>query len=171
MPQTNQNPTPLRKKIDRFWAGLFLTPEGRPKSAKLLYAFCLSLVFMLVYGLCYWFLIDPLELAFAASPVFVRNLLEAVIPGLVGSIPCCAMWFVFKDRSYLPFIYGWLSLFAVGTLISLLTMTERESLGMMLKVFAQLVPTGLIAGSVFSWCMYVRWRRNTMPKQETNAQG
>ena len=49
-------------------------------------------------------------------------------------------------------------------------MTERESLGMMLSVYLMLVPTGLISGSVFSWCMYVRWRRSRMP-QSINAAG
>jgi hypothetical protein len=170
MPQTNQNPTPLRRKIDRFWSGLFLTPEGRPKSAKLLYAFCLSIVFMLVYGLCYWFLIDPLEQAFASSPAYVRNLFEAIVPGLLGSIPCCAMWFVFKDKSYLPFIYGWLTLFALAALVSLLALTEQGARGVMMRVYLMLVPTGLITGSVFCWLMYVRWRRSRTP-QKNNAAG
>lgn len=173
MPSNTQTPSPIRKKLDHFWRILFLTPEGRPKSAKLLYSFCLSLVFMLVYGLCYWFLIDPLEAAFAASSSFVRNFFEAIVPGLLGSIPCCALWFVFKDKSYLPMTYAWLTLFALAGLITLLLLTQDEARAMMLQFYALIVPTGLIAGSVFSWCMYLRWRRNppSVPAKYTPTSG
>ncbi|MCL2671407.1 MAG: hypothetical protein FWF10_05170 [Clostridiales bacterium] len=164
-----QSTTPLRRKIDRFWAGLFLTPEGRPKSAKLLYAFCLSIVFVLIYGFCWWFLVgDPLEQALSGMPAFVQKLVPAILPGLAGSIPCCAFWFVLKDKSYLPFIYGWLAVFALAVLLTLLSLMERELLGMMLLLYAQVVLPGLLIGSAFSWGMYVRWRRRR-PTPETDA--
>ncbi|MDL2235322.1 hypothetical protein LJC07_04110 [Christensenellaceae bacterium OttesenSCG-928-L17] len=158
--KANETPSPLRRKLDQFWTTLFLTPEGRPKSAKLLYTFCLSIVFMLVYGLCYWFLTDPLEAAFQNASPFVRRLFEAIVPGLLGSALCCLFWFVFKDKSYLPTIYTWLAVFALAVLITLLFLTEEDLMGMMLQLYAMLVPTGLISGSVFSWYMYVRWRRS-----------
>ena len=159
MPKTSQAPTSFRKKVDRLWATLFLTQEGKPKSAKLLYTFCLSLVFLLVYGLCYWFLIDILEQTFAAASTFIRNLLEAVLPGLAGSILCGTFFFVFKDKSYLPVIYTWILVFALAVLVSLLLLTDRGSLGMMLGVYSSIVLTGLVSGSVFSWYMYIRWKR------------
>ena len=160
MPGGSRTP-PVRGKLDRFWAGLFLTPEGRPKSAKLLYTFCLSLVFLLIYGACYWFLIDPLERAFHGSPVLVRNLFESILPGLAGSVLCCAFYFVFKDKSYLPFIYSWLTVYAVTALVSLLLMTDKENMGLLLQLYVLIVPAGLVSGSVFSWWMYALWRSGT----------
>lgn len=149
----------MRRKMDKFWTALFLTPEGRPKSAKLLYSFCLSIVFMVVYGLCYWFLTDPLEHALASASPLIRNLFEAIVPGLVGSAICCSLYCICKDKSYMPFIYTWLLLFALAALVTLLSVTEGEYVSMLLRVYALIVPTGLISGSVFSWGMYVRWRR------------
>lgn len=161
-------PSPLRRKIDKFWVNLFLTPEGRPKSAKLLYSFCLSIVFMLVYGLCYWFLIDPLEHAFAEASPLLRNLLETILPGLAGSVLCCSLYFVFKDKGYMVFIYSWILLFALAALITLISVTDSENVGIMLQIFTQFVLTGLITGSAFSWYMYIRWQRKK--EEETNAQ-
>jgi len=158
MRSADQAPPPSRSRLDSFLAGLFLTPEGRPKSAKMLYSFFLSLVFMAVYGVCYWFLIDPLEAAFAASSALVRNLFESIVPGLTGSILCCAFHIILKDKSYLLFTYIWLLVFALAALISLLILTERESIGMMLQLYGLLVPVGLVSGFAFSLSMYLRWR-------------
>ncbi|MDR0841778.1 MAG: hypothetical protein LBN26_10435 [Christensenellaceae bacterium] len=167
MPNKSTQASPLRKKLDHFWVGLFLTPEGRPKSAKLLYSFCLSIVFMAVYGLCYWFLIGPLHTAFAANHT-VELLATAVIPGLCGSIVCGAFWFVFKDKSYPLTIYIWLIVYALAALAGMLFVIGRD--GEMLKAFfsffAQLVPTGLLSGAALSWYMYARWRRNRPAQNE-----
>jgi hypothetical protein len=159
MSDTLQSTSTWRKKLDRFWAGLFLTAEGRPKSAKLLYSFCLSLVFMVVYGLCYWFLVDPLEHALASYSPGLRNLFEAAVPGLAGSILCCSLWFLFKDKSYLLCVYIWLTVFAVAAGITLLLLTGQGSRDAALYVFLLLVPAGLVSGGGFSWYMYLRWRR------------
>jgi CDP-diglyceride synthetase len=170
MPSKPQVKSEFSKKVDRFLAGLFLTPEGRPKSAKLLYSFCLSLVFMAVYGLCYWFLVTPLEQAFSASSPAVRNLFEAVVPGLAGSALCCSLYFVFKDKSYLPCTYTWLTLFAIAAVAALIALTEREARSAALYFSALLIPTGLVSGSAFSWRMYLRWRRvQDLQKQKAVA--
>jgi hypothetical protein len=151
--------------LDRFWASVFLTPEGRPKSAKLLYSFCLSIVFMLVYGLCYWFLIDPLEQALAAFSPALRNLFEAMVPGLAGSVLCCGLCLVFKDKTYPLRVYAWLTVFALAAVITLLALTERGSRDAALYIFLLLVPTGLISGAGFSWLMYIRWRPGQIPQK------
>ena len=149
----------LRKKLDRFWVSLFLTPEGKPKSAKLLYSFCLSIVFVIIYGLGYWFLIDPLEHAFAGASPQIRNLFESICPGLAGSVVCCSLYFTFKDKAYMVFIYAWITVLAIASLVTLLLTTQRENMGVMLRIYAMLVPTGLISGLLFSCIAYARRRR------------
>ena len=144
----------LRKKVDRFWATLFLTPDGKPKSATLLYSFCLSLVYLAVYGVAYYLLIDIIERAFAGSAVFVRNLLESVVPGLAGTIVCCSLWFVIKNRRIVPGAYVFLTVFAVISIVTMALLVDGESLRIFLYFFLMLVPTGLISGTAFSFLMF-----------------
>lgn len=146
----------FRKKLDRFWSVLFLTPEGRPKSAVLLYSFCLSLLFVIVYGICYYFLIDVLENAFASSSTAVRNIFESLIPGVAGSIPCCALCFAVKDRRIVPAAYVWLCVYAAAALISMLFICEEGEYSVFLYFFVMIVPAGLITGTAFTHHMYRR---------------
>ena len=149
----------LREKLDRFWAALFLTEEGRPKSATLLYSFCLSLLFVGVYAIAYGFLIDRLELAFAAQSVAVRNALQSVLPGLTGSAVCCATWFLFKDRRLVPAAYLWLIVYALAALVAMAFITSGEEYRIFLYFFALLVPTGLVSGAAASFLLYRQFRR------------
>ncbi len=149
----------LREKLDRFWAALFLTEDGRPKSAMLLYSFCLSLLFVGVYALAYGFLIDKLELLFAAQPVPVRNILQSVLPGLAGSIVCCATWFLFKDKRLVPAAYLWLILYALAALVAMVFLTGGEEYRIFLYFFAMLVPVGLVSGAAASFLLFRRHKR------------
>lgn len=151
--------TTLREKLDRFWAALFLTEEGRPKSATLLYSFCLSLLFFGVYAFAYGFLIDRIELAFATQPVPVRNALQSALPGLAGSAVCCSMWFLFKDRRLVPAAYLWLTVYALAALVAMAFITSGEEYRIFLYFFALLVPAGLVSGAAASFLLYRQFRR------------
>lgn len=152
----------LRTKLDRFWAALFLTPEGKPKSAVFLYSFCLSILFAAVYGILYFFLIDVLESAFAGSSTLVRNIFESVVPGLAGTAVCCPLWYVIKNRRIVPAAYLWLAVFAVAVLIAAALLTNGETFRIFLYFYLMLVPTGLVSGSVLTLLMF----RKTMPTED-----
>lgn len=144
----------FRKKLDRFWAALFLTPEGKPKSAVLLYSFCLSLVYLAVYGIAYYFLIDLIETAFAGSSVAMRNLLQSVVPGLAGTLVCCSLWFAIRDRRIVPAAYAWLCAFALAALVTMAILSDGEGFRIFLYFFLMLVPAGLVSGAAFSFLMF-----------------
>ena len=146
----------LRHKLDRFWAALFLTPEGKPKSAFLLYSFCLSLVFLIAYGVSYFFLINVLKKAFAQSSVAVRNIFESLVPGLAGSLVCCAPWFFIKNKRMLPAAYIWLALYAVAALMAMAFLAGSGDFRIFLYFYLMLVPSGLVSGAVFSLLMFRR---------------
>lgn len=156
----------MRNKLDRFWAALFLTPEGRPKSATLLYSFCLSLLFMTVYGICYFFLIDVIENAFTGSTAGMRNVAEAVIPGLAGSLLCCSLWFAFKDKRLVPAAYIWLTFFAVAALVAMALICEAEEYSIFIYFFLLIVPTGLITGASFTHYMWGRQMKREAAGEE-----
>ena len=81
----------LSGKIDHICRVIFLTEEGKPKSTTLIYSFSLSLVFSILLLLCYLLLVDPIELGFTNSPVWVRQVLEYLVPGLLGVALCVSL--------------------------------------------------------------------------------
>jgi len=157
----------FREKMDRFWAVLFLTEEGRPKSALMLYSFCLSLLFFGIYAFAYGFLLDVLEKLFATYSVAVRNAFQAIVPGVAGSIVCSSLFFLFKDRRLVPATYIWLTLYALAALIGMLLVTAGEESRIFLYFYAMLVPTGLISGDAAMFLLYRRYRRK---QEETKNQ-
>jgi hypothetical protein len=150
----------LRKKLDSFWMALFLTPEGRPKSAMLLYAFCMSVLFIVIYGACYYFLIDVLERMFANYSVGVRNLTQAIVPGVVGSAICGSTYFLQrKEKRIIPVAYLCLWVYAVAIVIMAALLGEAVDFQVFMYFFAMLVPTGLITGSAYVFTLYRKHRR------------
>ena len=149
----------LRQKLDRFWAALFLTEDGRPKSASMLYSFCLSLVFLTVYALLYGFLIDWLETQLASQSVPLRNLFESVVPGLAGTLVCCPLFFAFKDRRLVPAAYLWLIVYALVAVVTMLFLTSGEEFKIFLYFFGMFVPVGLVSGALASFLLLRRFNR------------
>ena len=99
----------FQRKIDHICRVVFLTEEGKPKSTILIYSFSLSLLFIVVFLISYWLLLEPLEMALQKSPVVVRNIVEYTIPAVVGCIPCVALSFAFKERmNMVPAAFTWL---------------------------------------------------------------
>lgn len=159
-------PSKFQRKIDHFLAGLFLTPEGKLKSALLLYSFCLSLLFTVVYIASYFFLIDVLEHALAAAPVAARNIAQALIPGLLGTLICCAAWFLPGDKRLLPYTYYWQCAYALFALIVMALMVDAQEYSIFLYFFMTLALTGLISGVLVSQLLYRgRMRKQTIEKK------
>ena len=163
---SNTNGGTLRQKLDRFWAALFLTEDGRPKSASMLYSFCLSLVFLAVYAILYGVLIDWLETQFSAQSVGLRNLFESVLPGLAGTLVCCPLFFAFKDRRLVPAAYLWLIVYAVVAVVTMLFITNGEEFRIFLYFFGMFVPVGLVSGSLASFLLLRSFNRR---KERANS--
>ena len=147
-------PTPLRRKIDQFWRVLFLDEHGRPKSAMFLYSFCLSLLFLVIYSLSYFFLIDVIEKAMPNADALLRNIAQSILPGLAGSVVCCAMYFLFSDKRMVPVTYLLLAAYALITLLAMAFLIPKEEYQVFLYFFAMLVPAGLISGGITSLLLF-----------------
>ncbi len=165
-PTTKPGEGTLRDKLDRFWRILFLNEHGRPKSAMFLYSFCLSLLFFAVYATSYFFLIDVLESAFATSSVLMRNILQAVLPGLLGTVVCCALFYVFPDKRLVPVAYLWLAAFALAALLTMAFLTEKEEFRIFLYFYAMLIPAGLLSGGLISFLQLRRYRQKVAQAKE-----
>lgn len=159
----------LRQKLDQFWRVLFLTEEGRPKSAMFLYSFCLSLLFLIVYSLSYGFLIDVIEKSFPGSTVLVRNILQSVLPGLAATLVCCSFFFLFPDKRLIPAAYLWLAVYAVIAFVTMAFMSSGEELQIFLYFFAMLVPVGLISGGLISFLLLNRHNRKNRMQNHADS--
>ncbi|MDR1801685.1 MAG: hypothetical protein LBQ95_07615 [Lachnospiraceae bacterium] len=154
-------PSVWRKRLDRFWVTLFLTPEGRPKSAMLMYAFCLCFVLFALYGLSYYFLIDGLEyLLKSINAVWFKNALMTLLPGLIGTAVCLLFWFLTKDKRILPVAYVWLGILSILSLAGMyfVCLDDLEVFRIFWYFFVRLVPVGLISGIVCTQIIYRKWK-------------
>lgn len=158
----------LRQKLDRFWSVLFLTEEGRPKSATLLYSFCLALVFTVIYGVSYWFLIDLIQAAFPAG---MQDVLQIVLPGLAGSVVCCATFFLPKPnkRGVVASAYIWMTLLAIAIVVCMAFLTDKESFSIFISIFLKLVTVPLLTGASFTHFLLRRIRKRQAAEQERFA--
>jgi hypothetical protein len=174
----------LSGKLARFWRTLFLTEDGRPKSTVILYSFALSFVFLAVYALAYTFLTAPIQFIFLPgyaamtaeemaafaqthrSAVFWMNVLESVIPGLSGSVVCCGISLLFKERAIPAGAYIWLTVFLVIVLAAMAFIAREPGVYRLFLYFVLIyVPVGLLSGTIFTHHRYGVYRRAKLRKE------
>ena len=126
----------FQRKIDQICRVVFLTEEGKPKSTLLIYSFSLALLFLALIMISYWVLLEPLERAFASSPVWVRNTVEYLVPAIVGCIPCVALSFAFKVRmNMVPAAFAWVFFIAMIAMVTMIFMVDPSDWVMEYKLF------------------------------------
>lgn len=150
------------KKADRFWQAFLITENGKVKSSLLLNSFCLSFVFLAVYAAAYCFLVDPLYALTDALPVFVGNLVGAVVPAVVGTAICCLTFGLFKERRTVLCTYIWLLLFALACLITMVVLLwgETHATLLLLQFFALFIAGPVLLGGAASMLLYHRWQKS-----------
>ena len=83
--QESQIEERIGRAADSFWSAFQMMENGRVKSTLMLYSFCLCWVFAAVYGAAIALLIGPLHMLMAGSPVFLENLVTALVPAVLGT--------------------------------------------------------------------------------------
>ena len=189
----------LSRKLGRFWRTLFLTEDGRPKSTVLLYSFALSFLFLAIYAAAYAFLLRPIQSLVLpgyteltpeeiaefgrthASTIFWVNVLESILPGLVGSAVCCGISLLIKERAIPAGAYIWLVVFLVVILIALIFVSrdpESETYrfypelykSWLVVIILPYVPAGLLSGTIFTHHRYGVYRRARLRKERELAE-
>ena len=156
----------LSLRLARFWRTLFLTEDGRPKSTVILYSFALSFVFLGIYALAYTFLVAPVEQVAKGLSVFWRNVLESVIPGLSGSVVCCGISLLIKERAIPAGAYIWLFLYVVVMMIAMIFIAgDADVYRFFLFLLLMYVPAGLLSGTIFTHHRYGVYRRAKLRKE------
>ena len=166
--QESQIEERIGRAADSFWSAFQMMENGRVKSTLMLYSFCLCWVFAAVYGAAIALLIGPLHMLMAGSPVFLENLVTALVPAVLGTAVCCLTWLLPGDKRKLPAAYLWLTLLMLACLIGLIMLMGWENAGLVLQFFGMFVLAPLALGLSSSLlAYYLYWKKR--PRAEDSA--
>lgn len=151
------NKTAEKNKVE-FKDFFRFTKNGKMKSGTVVYSFSLAVLFLIVYGAAYYFLIDVLAPLTEGLPIFVSDLIGAVVPAIAGGLICMIPVLLMKERRYAVLAYLWLAVFAVLFLIVMTAMLwkEPDALSIFIRLFLIMVPAPLILGGGAAWYLYKR---------------
>ena len=166
--QESQIEERIGRAADSFWSAFQMMENGRVKSTLMLYSFCLCWVFAAVYGAAIALLIGPLHMLMAGSPVFLENLVTALVPAVLGTAVCCLTWLLPGDKRKLPAAYLWLTLLMLACLIALLVLLKGEQGAQILALqfFGMFVLVPLIMGAGMSILLFYRYWKHKPPVKD-----
>ena len=137
-----------KERADKFWnIFLFTDGHGRLKSTTVIYSFFISVLFLAVYGVLYMLLIDALnDLLGPGCPVWLANTVESLVPAILGSLLCNALFYAVKQKKLIIAGYAWLILYALVLLVGVLVGMDAGDWGMFLSLYALVVPAPILLG-------------------------
>ena len=149
------------RRVESFWDAFRLTENGHVKSTLLLNSFCLSILFLAVYGAAFFLLTDPIHAWLALAPRAVENLVSVLLPALIGTAICALTHLICHPQTVLA-AYGWLLLLALASLVTMLLLLRGDSGAsvLFLQLFGMMVPVPLLMGFGSSW--WLLRRRNSL---------
>ena len=148
------------EKADRFWNAFQITENGKVKSTLLLNSFCLAAVFIAIYFAAFALMLTPLQSMVENAPVWVGNLVGAVVPAFIGTLACLAMFPLFKEKRTIPCTYLWIFVLAVACLVTMVIMLwgENGTIILLMQFMGLFILCPVVFGSVGSALLYKRWR-------------
>lgn len=157
---------------NRFWRAFLFTENGKVKSTLMLNSFCMCVVFLVVYAAAFGLLLDPLHALVGSAPTVLVNLVEALVPAVVGTGVCTLAWPLFREKRMLLATYLWLALLAAACFVTMLILLGGESQAQLafLQFFVLFVPAPLLTGFATSALLYRRhWKRRVSLPAETET--
>lgn len=129
------------------------TKDGKMKSGTVAYSITFAALYLVVYGAAYYLLIDVLAPMTSGMPVWLSDVISALVPGILGTLVCLIPVFIVKNKKPAFLGYVWLAVFAFVFLIAMLILlrNDRDALLIFLRLFAVMVPVPLILGGCLSW--------------------
>ncbi len=132
------------------------TKNGKMKSGTVVYSFSLAVLFLIVYGAGYYFLIDVLAPLTKGLPVWASDTIGAIVPALLGGLVCLIPVLLLSERKYAVYAYIWIAAFALAFLIAMLVQLkdEKDALSVFIRLFVIMIPAPLIIGGGTAWYFY-----------------
>ena len=161
----------FERKLDGFFRGLFFEENGKPKNANLLYSFLLAILFVLIYGASYLLLLDPLERAFSGAGVGFRNLMEYLVPALVGSALCLLFTLLPGEKKGLVAgAYVWMGALLVAMMLFELLLIDwsdaRTEYGLFMAIVNLPAIASVLTGGVPALLLYRRAQKRKAAQAE-----
>lgn len=142
-----------------------LASKAKPKSTLLLMAFCLSMLYVVVFFLSY---VMTADLVAAAVPETTGNFLQVWLPPslicIVASLLCTSPLLFFKNKLVVPAAFSFIALYTALLFIYAITQeaATREVLVQMILLYLVLPA---LWGNLFGWGGYLLLRRRKTAKQ------
>lgn len=161
----------MSEKKFSFWDMFRFTKDGKPKSSVIVNTFSLSILFLVIYAVAYFYLIDVIHNWLIESPVWVTATAESIIPGIVGTIICMLFALLIKNKRLIFLAYCWLAFFAVIVLVMMVIMLwkETDAFILFLNFFALFVPVPLLFGGGISFLWMKDYQKKNLPIEEKPA--
>ena len=154
----------LQKLEKSFWRSFLLTEDGKPKSGLLIYTFCLSFVFLGIYIVAFWMVIEELSDPLASLPPVLGNLIQSVLVGVAASTRSALMHILLPDKRLAFGTHLWLALYVVASVITLaILLKEAELIGAMLMFALWFAVIPLAMGLTVTYLLY---RRDYVPPRQ-----
>ena len=156
------------KREKSFWKAFLFTEDGKPKSGLMVYTFCLSIVFVLLYIGAFNLIINWLSPVTAEWPVFAGNLVQSLAAGVVGVLVTLILHRIFSEKRLMLGTYLWLAGYILLVSVSMIFMLgDWEAFVAFLHFFAWFAVIPVILGLIVSYFLY---RRDYVPPKREEDQ-
>ena len=156
------------KREKNFWKAFLFTEDGKPKSGLMVYTFCLSIVFVLLYMGAFNLIINWLSPVTAEWPVFAGNLVQSLAAGVVGVLVTLILHRIFSEKRLMLGTYLWLAGYILLVSVSMIFMLgDWEAFVAFLHFFAWFAVIPVILGLIVSYFLY---RRDYVPPKREEDQ-
>lgn len=156
------------KREKNFWKAFLFTEDGKPKSGLMVYTFCLSIVFVLLYIGAFNLIINWLSPVTAEWPVFAGNLVQSLAAGVVGVLAALILHRIFSEKRLMLGTYLWLVGYILLVSVSMIFMLgDWEAFVAFLHFFAWFAAIPVALGLIVSYFLY---RRDYVPPKREEDQ-
>ena len=156
------------KREKSFWKAFLFTEDGKPKSGLMVYTFCLSIVFVLLYIGAFNLIINWLSPVTAEWPVFAGNLVQSLAAGVVGVLVTLILHRIFSEKRLMLGTYLWLAGYILLVSVSMIFMLgDWEAFVAFLHFFAWFAAIPVAVGLIVSYFLY---RRDYVPPKREEDQ-
>ncbi len=138
-----------------FWKVFLFTEDGKPKSGLMIYTFCLSFVFLVIYMGAFHFAIEWLTPVLSGLPVFLSNLIQSLAASAVGLLIGWLLHLVLTDKRLVFGSHLWLALYAVAVCITMvILLREAGAISAFLTFYSWFVLIPLVLGLAVTYLLY-----------------
>ena len=156
------------KREKSFWKAFLFTEDGKPKSGLMVYTFCLSIVFVLLYIGAFNLIINWLSPVTAEWPVCAGNLVQSLAAGVVGVLVTLILHRIFSEKRLMLGTYLWLAGYILLVSVSMIFMLgDWEAFVAFLHFFAWFAAIPVALGLIVSYFLY---RRDYVPPKREEDQ-